>query len=1287
MKNKLMIFIACFLCLTAALPVFGEEIYFVNDVFENAATREYAEKTVIFRAGNCEYIANNIREAISRANTKITPYKKNNTVYVPLCAALSALNAEYEETEKGIKTAEREFNEGDALADNVIERRYGTAFAAAEDVAAFVGTELYTDGDVAVFGENPSDVSAAQMKEIKENLEYNWGHVYTGPLGYVNGIVFHPKNPSLRYACTDVGGIYKWDNDYERWMPLMESLPFDDYQNVWAMTLDPNDENVIYVVSGYSSDMTTKNRLLKSTDGGESWTRLDFSPCGGSNDTHKRLANGCIAVDPNNSNVLYYGTTTEGLFISEDGGKTWTHSEKIPNGPAKFSGIVTVLVDGSSEVVDGRSSVVYAGMDGVGVYRSTDGGKDFTLMEGSPLIPFKMKIFNNTLYVSADQMSLGSGYNGGLFKYSGGTWHDIFPTAKSGWKTIGGFFVDEKNPNVIIAQGMPYRDHNTYRTTDGGKTWIKIPTNTDGCDLVQDPFNPNGFYMPHGAGIKYVGDLYADEYVLEDADKWIEELCTNEVISIPDGGADGSKVMTLVYDHALMINERLDVRAWEAMPKMQTGTGADFCEEDPNIILETALLTFPNDDASPSAMQLSTDGGKTFTRLDWPTGGQLCDAAVGATKQENGWPIMMVASRRERNGLYRSKDGGKTWEHMKEVPGTLSSSWHAAWQFLVSDRVDGQTFYYNEWGVVWVTRDGGDTWTQCSRLTTGGNGRVPKTVPGMTGIVFNTTNNSDFHVSYDYGNSWSVVKTVENCKAYGFGKGKDGGEYPAVYLYGRVDGQDGVFISDDFCKTWRKISDKSKKFLNEIITVDGDRNVYGRVYLGTQGGGVFYGQAIDVDDHAPIMTLANVSATEEYSADYAVYTEEYKIKGTVDEYSAISINNDVIYPNGDMEFEYTANLQPGLNTFTVSATDESGNRCEPVVLKIRRDDGFLWVECAEKETTVNTDEYTVSGRTSGAATVYVNGTAVETDEHNEFECTVGLAAETNNIKVYAASPNGITSNTENIIVHSDKSAPVIEVEEVPSQTAHGMYLLNGRINEPGEVRVNGQGVSLRADNSFSAAVMLSEGKNVIRVQARDYAGNATMPHRYIISKTKSIDTSAFESKRIHDTFVYDGNVDDWELDHTMEKLTIGVANNWAEFATAWDEEYLYVAVKVMDDAIGGTSPYDHENDCIEIYIDGDYDRKGKYNEHDKQLKFSMAGDEPNNDMYIRQLTEDGYSMEIKIPWTEFGTTAQAGKVFGFEIDCCDNDKFGTSRDGVISFNGTATSYMDTTVFATVTLTE
>jgi xyloglucan-specific exo-beta-1,4-glucanase len=68
-----------------------------------------------------------------------------------------------------------------------------------------------------------------------------------------------------------------------------------------------------------------------------------------------------------------------------------------------------------------------------------------------------------------------------------------------------------------------------------------------------------------------------------------------------------------------------------------------------------------------------------------------------------------------------------------------------------------------------------------------------------------------------------------------------GKSYPAAYLWGRVGGTDGIFLSDDAGKTWRRINGDRHQF-GGINDLTGDPRVHGRVYLGTSGRGVVVGE-------------------------------------------------------------------------------------------------------------------------------------------------------------------------------------------------------------------------------------------------------------------------------------------------------------------------------------------------------------------------------------------------------------------------------------------------------------
>jgi hypothetical protein len=81
---------------------------------------------------------------------------------------------------------------------------------------------------------------------------------------------------------------------------------------------------------------------------------------------------------------------------------------------------------------------------------------------------------------------------------------------------------------------------------------------------------------------------------------------------------------------------------------------------------------------------------------------------------------------------------------------------------------------------------------------------------------------------------------VEYADALGLGKAKDGGDAPALFLSGKVDGKSGLFRSDDDGRNWQRIDDDAHRY-GRIRIVAGDPRVHGRVYLGTHGRGIVYG--------------------------------------------------------------------------------------------------------------------------------------------------------------------------------------------------------------------------------------------------------------------------------------------------------------------------------------------------------------------------------------------------------------------------------------------------------------
>ena len=113
---------------------------------------------------------------------------------------------------------------------------------------------------------------------------YSWRNVEIGGGGFVTGIIFHPTEPNLVYARTDVGGAYRLDNATARWIALNDDIgglnnEFQ-YQGVLSVGLDSRDPNKVYLACGqYGGAETWKlvGRIYRSSDRGATWNYTTLS--------------------------------------------------------------------------------------------------------------------------------------------------------------------------------------------------------------------------------------------------------------------------------------------------------------------------------------------------------------------------------------------------------------------------------------------------------------------------------------------------------------------------------------------------------------------------------------------------------------------------------------------------------------------------------------------------------------------------------------------------------------------------------------------------------------------------------------------------------------------------------------------------------------------------------------------------------------------------------------------------------------------------------------------------
>ncbi|MBP7866598.1 MAG: hypothetical protein KA419_11670 [Acidobacteria bacterium] len=281
------------------------------------------------------------------------------------------------------------------------------------------------------------------------SLGWTWGLMNFGANDLLLGnkiydLAVEPGSASpVLYAAARNLQLVRSPNGGISWEPA--PLP-DQSVNVWTVAFAPGDPDMVYAAGG---QIFNGPSFFTSEDKGQTWAQRSLN-CWGND----------LAVSPVHPGNVFVGSSASypsyGVYGSQDRGASW------PTNLRGLQGIDVLAV----AVKPGGGQVVYAGTDGHGLFRTTDGGASWSSW----------------------------GFNG---------------------KTVAGIAVHPFWTNQMLA-GVP--GEGVYRSTDGGGTWFLSSTGIWDKDILEVLYHPASpawaFASTDGGGVffrKIVLDLNLDD--------------------------------------------------------------------------------------------------------------------------------------------------------------------------------------------------------------------------------------------------------------------------------------------------------------------------------------------------------------------------------------------------------------------------------------------------------------------------------------------------------------------------------------------------------------------------------------------------------------------------------------------------------------------------------------------------------------------------------------------------------------------------------------------------------
>jgi photosystem II stability/assembly factor-like uncharacterized protein len=334
--------------------------------------------------------------------------------------------------------------------------------------------------------------------------------------GRISDLAVYEKEPRIFYVGTASGGVWKTVNGGITLEPVMFK---ESSSSIGAVAVDPNNPDHVWAGTGEQNSRnstTIGNGVFKSEDGGKTWKSVGLKKT-------RQIAR--IVIHPTDSNTVYVGALghlwgsndERGVYKTTDGGENWEKVLFVD----EWTGIIEMILkpdDPDTIIAAAWQRRRYpwrweSGGPASALYKTTNGGKDWKkLTKGLPTTDI------------------------GRF----------------------GLSVMQSRPNVWVASVENKEEGGVYRSEDAGESWKKLnsinPRPFYFSKPMQDPTDFNRIYLPAtqfhysddaGESFKVANiNVHVDYHAI-----WVNPNDNNHLIVGSDGGVSQSRDRGLKWEH------------------------------------------------------------------------------------------------------------------------------------------------------------------------------------------------------------------------------------------------------------------------------------------------------------------------------------------------------------------------------------------------------------------------------------------------------------------------------------------------------------------------------------------------------------------------------------------------------------------------------------------------------------------------------------------------------------------------------------------------------------------